>query len=396
MVFGGLFNAMHSFSERKTLPLHQPLCASISQVLSDWATQFGQDKAMKSLFNGNNIYREMDEYVVPLFNLINYLQSLEISDPKTPLQTQHISLLDIASGKGYLSLLISSLAVHVPILRCITSITMIDKNIKMNLQHLEHVRQTENQKYVPIPIAFLPMNLHSTDMEQLLHNSNRHHHSNLETMVVVMAIHPCKRLSSRCIDIFNQQPRIAAMFLAPCCVPNPTKQPIQCGQSRVIPIDLHASASPYDAWVNFLESGIDCACDRREIVRIRERSLFVDGVQGEVWTKHIGNLCVVAVRDVAVESSGSTSSGSTSSSTSSSISKEEGEKVAGKDLLTLTLQELCEYARMKRHRQAFVDWLKKQGAAMSLQDVEHGHVLHDPRKYDHAALLLFWQWQQEV
>jgi hypothetical protein len=288
MVFGGLFTAIQSFKNRETLPAHKPLCDAVLQVMNAWAEKWGKDKAMKSLFNGNAIYHEMDEYIVPLFNLIAHLEAVEKKKPGV-----RIALLDIASGKGYLSLLISSLRLHFEALRIVDSITMVDKNKSMNLNHLERIREDGQGHLAPIPITFVQMDLHTKTIEQLIHG--------LACTPIAIAIHPCKRLSARCVDLFNRLP-IAALFLAPCCVPNPSKQPVKCGRRTVVPTVLHASDSPYDAWVDFLASAIECECDKREIVRIRERNLHVEGEVGEVWTKHVGNLCVVAVRTVTAAS----------------------------------------------------------------------------------------------
>jgi hypothetical protein len=291
MVFGGLFTAIQSFKDRDTLPEHKPLCDLVLLVMEGWATQWGRDKAMKSLFNGNAIYHEIDEYIVPLFNLLSYMEAFG-----KQASAERIALLDVASGKGYLSLLISSLSVHISALRNIESITMVDKNKSMNLKHLDRIKEDGQAQHSPIPILFVQMDLHQRGIEQLV--------SGLTCTPVAIAIHPCKRLSSRCVELFNKL-QIAALFLAPCCVPNPSKQPVKCGQQVIIPTVLHASKSPYDAWVEFLARAIDCECDKKEIVRIRERSLLVDGEVGEVWTKHVGNLCVVAIRTKAGQTAGS-------------------------------------------------------------------------------------------
>jgi len=282
MVFGGLYTAIKCFDERKTSPEHKFLCNLILQVMKDWATQFGNDPMMKSIFNANNIFREMDEYVVPLYHLIKYLES--------DITGESISLLDVASGKGYMSLLLSSLSVKLNILQRIKSITMIDKNKNMNLNHLDHLKKEVHSQYAPIPIHFIQMDLHKNTFQQYVLND-------LAFKPVIIAIHPCKRLSSRCVNLFNNLP-IDALFLAPCCVPNPSKHAIKCGNQKVIPNYLHRCDSPYDAWVKFLAAAVETTNCCSKVVRIRERSLLVDGVKGEVWTKHVGNLCVVASRGI--------------------------------------------------------------------------------------------------
>ena len=50
-------------------------------------------------------------------------------------------LVEFGAGKGYLSLLVSSLAVHLPVFgRHLRSIIMIDKNKKTNWEHLDGIK----------------------------------------------------------------------------------------------------------------------------------------------------------------------------------------------------------------------------------------------------------------
>jgi hypothetical protein len=133
MVFGGLFTTIERWRSRETLPEHKNLCDAILDVMCKWADRWGKDPDMKSLFNGNAIYHEMDEYVVPLYHLIAVLKDLDERrrDADTESPPIKVALFDVASGKGYLSLLISSLqstSTYAGVLKGIQSIMMVDKN----------------------------------------------------------------------------------------------------------------------------------------------------------------------------------------------------------------------------------------------------------------------------
>ena len=159
--FIALQKAIDLFQQREiAVPEHGPLCEKITLVLRDvWAAHWGQDSAMKSLLNKNTLYHEIDEYVVPVFRLIKCLEESGL------VPGQKIALVDVASGKGILSLLISSLSLYYPVLRHIQSILMLDKNKTMNLSHLERIAQDGQAAFAPIPVSFEYEDLHQKGEE---------------------------------------------------------------------------------------------------------------------------------------------------------------------------------------------------------------------------------------
>jgi uncharacterized membrane protein YgcG len=284
--------------------------------MQDWAANWGNDPRMKSLLNRRwrEFYHEIDEYVVPLHYLMQCLESREALG----LPEKNVVIVEFGAGKGYLSLLISSLAAHLPVFRRnIRSIVMIDKNKKTNWKHLSRIKE-EQDGIAPIPIDARIEDLHSSGINTLLSGLTD---ERLEPIVI--GIHLCKQLSSRFIQIYNLFPSIFALLLAPCCLPNPTPLPLTCGLCAVFSADLFAAKSPYACWTSFLLAAI--SSENKLIISIREREDFREATKttasvndgggggvpgyggdagssggGQEWQKHVGNKCLFACRHIEV------------------------------------------------------------------------------------------------
>jgi hypothetical protein len=186
-------------------------------------------------------------------------------------------------------MLLSSLSLHVPVLaRNVYSIFMLDKNTKMNLSHIHHIKDGAQKAVAPIPITARIEDLQQDGIDNLLDSVVAE-----QRVPLLMGIHLCKKLSSRFVDLFNRFPQTFALLLAPCCLPNPSPKLLRCGECGVFSADLFTSGSPYDSWVAFLVASI--ACCNKLVVTIRERDDLVNGEHQ--WQKHSGNKCLFASRD---------------------------------------------------------------------------------------------------
>jgi hypothetical protein len=87
--------------------------------------------------------------------------------------------------------------------------------------------------------------------------------------LVLFGVHLCGHLASRAVELFNCEPRAAALVLLPCCLPlkmSPafaiaTGGPRRAGgglagPTRVHPRELYAAEQPYFAWVERLAQGV--------------------------------------------------------------------------------------------------------------------------------------------
>lgn len=79
---------------------------------------------------------------------------------------------------------------------------------------------------------------------------------------VVLGMHLCGDLSLAAIDLYRELPRIEALVLAPCCLPNAKKAALDLstGRGRGVPLTIYTGAdqnAKYGLWCDFLEAQLN-------------------------------------------------------------------------------------------------------------------------------------------
>lgn len=123
------------------------LIDTMIKVLQDWSSRWSAFEASKSFLNHRSFLSEMEECVVPLQTLLDVLQR---RPPKAP-----IVVVDLCSGKGFLSIMLSYLANEIPLLKQhLSKILMVDscfgrgKN-SINTDYL-NVVETDSPRKIPV------------------------------------------------------------------------------------------------------------------------------------------------------------------------------------------------------------------------------------------------------
>ena len=106
----------------------------------------------------------------------------------------------------------------------------------MNLKHLDRIKQPDEGYTAPlaaIPICFRQMDLHKKEIEATIGGVVMGERTHVEdfptssmvsdrdgsqgprifTHAIIIAIHPCKRLAARCVELFNTLPEVLVWVL---------------------------------------------------------------------------------------------------------------------------------------------------------------------------------------
>ena len=205
----------------------------IAYVLPFWNKKWRFHSAFKQIVNKKKLSHEIEESIVALHFVLAMLAQIAVSDaPKQ--QQKSVSLIDLCSGKGILSLLLVSFIKLVPkyqhLCSCIDCIYLMDRNWD-NLDYLEAEEMKEaKQDYAkrpksPIKSDHLSIASMEFGIELVPIRCNIHHTkvydfiTGLGKECILLSIHLCRRLSVRAIKLFNGIKSIFAFLLAPCCLP---------------------------------------------------------------------------------------------------------------------------------------------------------------------------------
>ncbi len=222
-------------------------------------------------------------------------------------------IIDICSGKGFFGVLISHILQH-------ANVILIDKNSRMNLQHLASCPNLEfecldilqqefslsdwirnkfhettqhplnsttasNQRQrpglppetgtnsfnQPAPKTFntsATANIEKIDADSEDNNTNSPDGNPEDYKLVLVGTHLCGELSSIVINAFNLLPEIAsALFLVPCCYPR---------QSKIISQANELKMDPMQYWLATLQDQLKTNSDHPGH---RKRDLFVECIQ---------------------------------------------------------------------------------------------------------------------
>jgi hypothetical protein len=180
------------------------------KAIVKWRQRFrGDPKLWKRIFKKDKVIKELLECIP----IIDALQHWIVHH-------QNVTIIDLASGKGYLSMLLSEL---LPPDR-VTKIVLMDKQWPMchddmkphhiNWSHIYGYKDGGPYYTWPIRLVTSKQDLkQSTALKQVTARFLQ------RAPVAVLAVHLCGTLSLRAIDICNQSENVQFVALKPCCLP---------------------------------------------------------------------------------------------------------------------------------------------------------------------------------
>jgi hypothetical protein len=245
------------------------LCENVynEHIDNPYIVQFAKNSLIKSfrnkypnewhsILNKNTLKKEITE----CYGIVNLV--LDICDKlHDKLQsTKQIIFLDICSGKGYTSLVLYA---HLPEwVRNKAKIIMLDKDMKMNLSHLETLNGIIEFHH----LCIFPEKKNGTqrlinDLNKILNKFCKS--STNEVVCICIGVHLCIYLSEIFISTFNQMDSIIAMALSPCCVHETEENQLineMCKNSSIFE-DAHLAGitrevMQYMGWTMFLNGKI--------------------------------------------------------------------------------------------------------------------------------------------
>eukprot|EP00985_Skeletonema_marinoi_P029876 scaffold29458_cov153-Skeletonema_marinoi.AAC.1 len=205
-------------------PLHKDypeLFKRAPKIISLWRQRYeGNAPLWKRLFNKERVLKEFIE-AAPFIDAIERLVlSTELKDG------EKFRIIDLACGRGYLSMFLSELLPPERVERCI----LVDKqwpmhNLPPKQHHINWSHIYGSFKDSSIPYNYYeswPVKLNTSKVN--LKNSKEV--TNMEERlfqnkgpIVLVAVHLCGTLSLRAVEIFNRNPETKFFCLKPCCLP---------------------------------------------------------------------------------------------------------------------------------------------------------------------------------
>jgi len=239
------------------------LAALAAGIVHRWVREWGKDPECRNFLRRRRFLEELEEALVACHLVIEHLRLHPTGDlcmdsgPSAPLSTAALPLgsgskkvvYDLCCGKGFFSLLLSFLLPLVPDLGTqVSEIVMADKNSAVhNSIGLGHIRAAQAAEGC-VPLRFVKANLHDKQLPVTLGMTP-------DMRAVLVGIHLCERLSSRCVHLYQAMAEVDCLILSPCCVPM-HGGPIILQAAQINPAELISSADPYDRWVEFLHTAL--------------------------------------------------------------------------------------------------------------------------------------------
>ena len=177
----------------------------VIQVLHQWGSDWSGKSDFQSLLNKKSLLHEVEESIVALTTLHDWLEKRSSS-------AGPVTLVDVCCGKGITSMLTSYVFCNKTSI--VSDIIMLDKQ-DINWNHIsasnDNIRsQGEDRPF----IETWQCNLHEIDTVVERLEAKQH-------QLALLGIHLCKQLSPACVSVVNSLGPEKAQFLclAPCCLP---------------------------------------------------------------------------------------------------------------------------------------------------------------------------------
>jgi hypothetical protein len=185
-----------------------------SHCITRWRQRFrGNIPLWKRIFKKERVLKEVIDSI-PIIHAVDHWISSQ----------NNVTIVDLCSGKGYLSMMLSEYLPPDRVEKCI----LIDKAWPtchttpqphhMNWEHIYGNCTETNETYFttwPIPLHTSKQDLKKTlTLRQL-----EKRFQNQPGPILVLAVHLCGTLSIQAVQLFHQIPNVQTLLLKPCCLP---------------------------------------------------------------------------------------------------------------------------------------------------------------------------------
>lgn len=228
------------FSELASAPGRQEYKTTFDSAIGaivKWRKRFrGNPAVWKRLFKRDRVFKELIESAPILHMVLKFVNS----DENKVRNDDKITILDLCSGKGYLSMFLSEMLPP----EKVEKIVLVDKAWAMcNGEVLPHhmnwghiygkipqlndlsekgdeqlVLETNSTYFTTWPI---PLHTSKQDLKQKCNQRQmkKHFFDQAEGPIIILAVHLCGILSLRAVDFFNNNENVKMFCLKPCCLP---------------------------------------------------------------------------------------------------------------------------------------------------------------------------------
>ena len=208
--------------QTKSYAMNPELAERCIDVVEGWRERFPKHLWLRLLGGGSRAQRlvkELLEALPVIARVLDHIQDNRLEQP--------ITLLDLCSGFGYLSMFLAEL---LPPER-FDKIVLLDKAWPMHSQEASPTATQINPEHIlrddwPIRLTTSKTDLKSPSARRSL---DKHIISRAPGPLILLGIHLCGQLSVRAIELFNSSPNVTMLALKPCCLPQ-----IWAGQPSIV------------------------------------------------------------------------------------------------------------------------------------------------------------------
>ena len=195
---------------------------------SRWRKRYrGNPGLWKRIFKKERVVKEVIEAIPILDATDRWMKDQKSTSRK---QEQKVTIVDLCSGKGYLSMMLSE---YLSDPSQVDKIILVDKAWPrchgepephhMNWDHI-YANQTNDDDDNEMSSYFTtwPIPLHTSKQDLKKSSTLRQMKKRLsdgDTTILVLAVHLCGTLSLQAVQLMYQIPEIKALMLKPCCLP---------------------------------------------------------------------------------------------------------------------------------------------------------------------------------
>lgn len=206
--------------------LYPELFSKCADAVTNWRKRFhGNIPLWRRLFKHDRVLKEVIESV-PVIDAVEDWMKRRNSDG-----LEKITIIDLCSGKGYLSMLLSEILPP----HCVEKCLLIDKawplchsipqSHHMSWEHIYGNIQDDNGPHYfntwPIPLVTCKKNLkQSRELKELQHRFSNPSTGQSQGPVLILAVHLCGTLSIQAVKLFQNLPTAQMLLLKPCCLPD--------------------------------------------------------------------------------------------------------------------------------------------------------------------------------
>lgn len=197
-----------------------------AHCITNWRQRYrGNNALWKRIFKRDRVVKEIIE-AVPIIDVVDRWvhekqQQHQQQQNENGIISYNVTIIDLCSGKGYLSMLLSE---YLPS-GSVQKFVLVDKAWPMcfsepqphhmNWDHI-YANFTEDSSYFttwPIPLHTSKQNI---KIASVLRNMEKRFSND---PVLVLGVHLCGTLSIQAIKLFHQLPQSKLLILKPCCLP---------------------------------------------------------------------------------------------------------------------------------------------------------------------------------